>query len=924
VADLVAMRAALARVHARFGVVHGVFHAAGVLKDELIALRTSAAASTVIDAKMKGALVLDALLAGEPLELFVLFSSVSSILGLPGQADYTAANAFLDAFAHARARRGPGRTLSIDWNGWQEVGMLATRVRREHADAHAHGTHEAPPRGERSETGHPDLETVVSDDRSATLFRTSFRRSGTWMLGEHMVRGGDALIPGTGFLEIARAALEYRKEARAVELRDVLFLAPFAVGPDGERTLHLRIERDGERAFSCYGESEKELFVVGKAGYVEAPPAARADLNAIRARCHARGEVANGRLVQHFMDFGSRWESVKRIDLGHREALVSLELPAVLAGDLDVYRLHPALLDLATGGAQALVPGFDARATFYVPFSYGRVLLRRTLTERLFSHVRLRDGGAKDSVVFDVTLFDEGGQEIASVEGFVMRKVAPGFVVAQPKSAPSDKGRRHAMTHGEAPDEAALREGMTPAEGVEALDRMLAVDFSPQVVACTVPLHLWLDRLAEEARASVIEDSHSATDAAGPVFARPGAGATFVAPRDEIERELVSLWRGLLGVADIGVNDDFFELGGQSLVAVRLFQRIGKKYGVRLPLATLFQAPTIAECATLLRERLGLPEHHANLPSSVPAAAVVSAPVASAFRALVMLQRGDGRRPFFCVHGAGGNVLNFRDIARAMDPGQPVYGLQASGIDGVTPPHKTIEEMAAAYLTEVRELQPHGPYLLGGYSGGGIVAFEMAQRLTADGEEVGLLAFIDTFHPIPVFSPLERLSRRLGRLRKHGLSYVIRALEERRSLAQEARDLHISDEDLAHRDPVPFARRDPNLSLNIDLGSNFERAVRHYSPKSWPGRATLIRAEKVSFSLDGLGPTYGWDRYVLGGIETTTVPGDHNTVVLGPNAELVAGWLSTAIGRASRRYDGETERVDWEVTISSRGLAGKA
>src|SRR6185295_18527419 len=118
--------------------------------------------------------------------------------------------------------------------------------------------------------------------------------------------------------------------------------------------------------------------------------------------------------------------------------------------------------------------------------------------------------------------------------------------------------------------------------------------FSPQVVVCTLPLQPWLERLDEEARASL---ATGVGDEAGPVFTRPSVSATFAPPRDEVERELASLWKGLLGVAEVGVNDDFFELGGQSLVAVRLFQRIGRKYGVELPLSALFQAPTIAECA---------------------------------------------------------------------------------------------------------------------------------------------------------------------------------------------------------------------------------------------------------------------------------------------------------------------------------------
>src|SRR4029077_8113983 len=118
------------------------------------------------------------------------------------------------------------------------------------------------------------------------------------------------------------------------------------------------------------------------------------------------------------------------------------------------------------------------------------------------------------------------------------------------------------------------------------------------------------------------------------------------------------------------------------------------------------------------------------------------------FRSLVTIQRGvDPLIPFFCVHGSGGNVLNFRDLSQAMGRSQPFYGLQSRGIDGVSRPHHSIEEMAAAYVTEVREVQPEGPYLLGGYSGGGVVAFEMAHQLTAAGEAVALLVMFDTFPP---------------------------------------------------------------------------------------------------------------------------------------------------------------------------------
>jgi acyl transferase domain-containing protein len=902
VADVASMRTVMAQVHERFGAVHGVFHAAGTLKDEIIALRPGVAESAVLDSKMKGALVLDSVLRREPLDFLVLFSSVASILGLPGQADYTAANRFLDAFAHARAANGGGRTLTINWNAWQDVGMLATHVKRFNAQ---HAVHAPRPAG--SPGTHPALEEVIVDEPSLTLFRTSFRRDTSWLLSEHVVRGGEALISGTGMLEIARAALEHRREPRSAELRDVTFLEPFRVPADTARTLHVRIERGGDGAFACYGESDAETFVVGKARYVDVPPASRVDLDAIRTRCTTHGQVVDGQLVQHFMDFGPRWGSARRIDIGAEEALVSLELPPAFVEDLDHYHLHPAMLDLATGGAQAIIPGFDPQSMFYVPFSYGRVLVRRPMTSRVFSHVRLRDGGGKDSAVFDATILNEQGEEVATIERFVMRKImAAGFAH---NSAPltmqqetARQGRRP-----ETPSEAALREGMTPAEGLDALDRMLATDFSPQIAACTLPLQPWLERLDEEARASLRTGGED--EATGPVFTRPSVSATFAAPRDDIERELASLWKMLLGVADVGINDDFFELGGQSLVAVRLFQRLGKKYGVELPLSTLFQAPTIAECASLLRGLLGVPQPDDAEPTAVPPTEAAGAPARpkAAFRALVAVQRGGNRLPFFCVHGAGGNVLNFRDLARAMHPEQPFYGLQASGVDGVSEPHKTIEEMADAYLQEIREFQPEGPYLLGGYSGGGIVAFEMARRLTALGERVGLLAFLDTFHPqmpvrdITLFSRLERLHR-------EGVSYLREAIERQRRAAQDARDERAIEHHLQAGTGIPFDLRE------LYLWRNFERAQSKYRPQPWNGRATLFRAEKLDYFFEGGGPTYGWDRDVLGGVDVITIPGNHSTLVIGPNSELLVKSLSVAIDRVS----------EWrpELAAAGQGASG--
>jgi thioesterase domain-containing protein/NAD(P)-dependent dehydrogenase (short-subunit alcohol dehydrogenase family) len=922
VGDLDAMRGVLARFRARFGGIDGVFHAAGQLSDGLIALREPRAESSVLDTKIRGALVLDSLLRDERADFFVLFSSVSSILGLPGQADYSAANAFLDAFAFSRALRRPrSRTLSINWNGWQEVGMLAERVARSgdggDFSRNLPKTRAVSPQlapvleslpaaaangVDGAATGrHPALASVIKDEPGWTVFRASLRREATWLLAEHVVHGGDSLIAGTGLLDIARAALEYRAEPRAVELRDVFFIAPFRVRAGEERTLHVSVQRGGDHAFVLYGESEDETFASGRVAYVDAPPAAQLDVEAVVRRCGEIVSVENGFLVQHFMDFGPRWGCVQSIRAGRGEALLKLVLPDAYASDLESHRLHPALLDMAVGGAQTLIPGFDPKRDFYVPFSYERVLLRRTLPRKLVSHVRFRANGSKDSAIFDAELSDEDGERVATIEGFMMRRVAPETLKG---AAVEDAGRQR--------ERAALREGMTPREGLDALRRMLENPVSPQVVACTVDLEEWLQQLDAEAHATS-RRQQGTVQGGGPLFTRPNLSATFVAPRDNFETELAAMWQELLGVAQVGVNDDFFELGGQSLIAVRLFHRMGKKYKIEFPLATLFEAPTIAQCAQLLRARLGVatpaqgapgsqPEHSApsdglNEPSALGGARAASPADGrgasnGAHRSLVCIQPGSGKRPaFFCVHGAGGNVLNFRDLARSMDRSQPFYGLQAHGVDGITKPYSTIQQMARAYVAEVVGMQQEGPYLLGGYSGGGVVAFEMAQLLTQGGREVRVLAFIDTFHPqMPIRAVTMRT--RLVRVREEKLRYIAEAIARRRHVFRNAMELSTLEKHLARGEPIPFALRD------LHMTRNFELAVSKYRPEPWTGRAMLFRAAKLSYIYRDAGPAYGWDKQVLGGVEIVRVPGDHATVVLGKNAEILVRSLTMAIERA--------------------------
>jgi thioesterase domain-containing protein len=262
--------------------------------------------------------------------------------------------------------------------------------------------------------------------------------------------------------------------------------------------------------------------------------------------------------------------------------------------------------------------------------------------------------------------------------------------------------------------------------------------------------------------------------------------------------------------------------------------------------------------------------------------------------ALVTVQRGHGLVPFFCVHGAGGNVLNFRDLSRGLSAAQPFYGLQASGVDGVSRPHESITEMASAYLLEIRQRQPRGPFLIGGYSAGGIVAFEMAKQLTAQGDRVALLALIDTLHPAV---PVQRVSlrARLLRLRVEGSEYVCEAVRRRRRLWRRRRDLRSIARCVARGEPIPFALRE------LRLTENFRRIVRGYAWEPWTGRATLFRSSVAPRLYPHAGPTYGWEGAVLGGVDVVVVPGDHHTLLRGENARPLARVLAATIERSTGR-----------------------
>lgn len=337
--------------------------------------------------------------------------------------------------------------------------------------------------------------------------------------------------------------------------------------------------------------------------------------------------------------------------------------------------------------------------------------------------------------------------------------------------------------------------------------------------------------------------------------------------RQAHERYLGMLWEQLFGRSPIGLDDDFFELGGHSLLAARMLAEIHLSTHQDISLDTLMKAPTIRQLAGVID------------------AAAWDLPVP-----LVQLRSGTGR-PLFLVHSLAGNFLELWAVLRALETPRPVYGLQARGLGGGQEPHLRIDEMASEYIGHMRRVQPAGPYDIGGFSFGGLIAYEMAQQLSQSGETVALLGLIDT-HVHGRYLPLRqwvqhRTHRLLGALR------MLRTLQgaNRRAYLQK-KSFVLLDRIRARLGLMP---KRPELVGDVVREANFPPALRRvrgamlvafrtYRPEPYQGKAVFLRAERPGDN----DPLPFWRKVVRGGLEVCVTPGNHDEMITGPNAKALA------------------------------------
>ncbi len=363
-----------------------------------------------------------------------------------------------------------------------------------------------------------------------------------------------------------------------------------------------------------------------------------------------------------------------------------------------------------------------------------------------------------------------------------------------------------------------------------------------------------------------------------PMIDRKPVAADFSAPLNSVQLQIANVWKKVLRLNSLGLDDNFFDAGGHSLLAARMIVDVEKLYGRRLPLATLLQAPTVRQFADVIKQQNWEP----------------------AWQCLVPIQEGGARPPLFCIHAAGGNVLLYRDLAKHLGSGQPVYGLQAKGLDGKAPVLAKVEEMAAEYVAEIRKIQPAGPYHLGGYCLGGTIAYEVAQQLVATGEQVAVLALFDThsrwfqpslrarwyagvqqiaFHAANIFMSGPR---GVGAFAKEKVSELKRRLGRRITVAASTLTYAIG------------TRKDPPLVM---LERVNDRASRDYVPQYYSGKATVFKPCKAYRGYED--PSLGWGNGLVHDIEVIELPVFPAGMLIEPFVQELAQRLRRCLDDAS-------------------------
>ena len=560
-------------VKAKFGSVDGIVHAAGLPGGGALVRKQKADMEVILAAKVQGTELLLQEFADQSPDFMVLCSSVTAILGGFGQVDYSAANAYLDAFAQAKSLSSETRVISINWDNWQEVGMAADPSQGIKVDLDCLGT------------------AVESD---GIAFSQTYRVETQWALSEHWILGVPTL-PGTSYLNMVTMALKRAANIQQFSFKDIAFLSPLALnqGEQAQITTQLTQTADG---YEFLVRSQEHEHAKGRVVMESMPSAPAVNLQQLKNTCAERiidnpeeiahlGKITSkqsGETQFELVEFGERWQNLDWIRLGDKQGIAKLSLAEKFATDFTQVPLHPALLDCAT----AFLRPFHYEGVF-LPLSYDQMRVYHPLPDTIYSHARLvssQVNSQKGVQSFDVTLLDSSGRVLVEVKRFTLREVDQSSIdrSLSHKQPVADKGSALDALRGD---------GLTNHAALAAFDQVMQLD-SPNIVVSKGNINQRITQYDDFLKVQTEKEARKSP--------RPELDVAYVKPKTEVEIKLSEILQQIMALETVGVQDDFFELGGDSLLLVQFHKKLQENFKQKIAMADLYELTTIKKLAVAL------------------------------------------------------------------------------------------------------------------------------------------------------------------------------------------------------------------------------------------------------------------------------------------------------------------------------------
>ena len=579
-----------------YGPIRGVLHSAGMPGAGVIALKEKEVADLVLKSKFHGTLILHDIFKQRKLDFFFLFSSVSSIFGEAARIDYCGANSFMDSFAQYRKRLTGDGTLSINWGQWGVVGMAANweKTKAEKKQLLQSGkslTQKEIRNGIRLE--------FQSSEQDQDIYYIDIDPERDWVLSNHLLSGKPAFL-GISTLEILNQYVKIKNPAGNLEVLNFSFVTPLIYDAGISRNIRLLVKPSGTAlsfrisSKEVKGESSREVWmdhVKGEFKISSGLPSLSINIQELSRRIG--GNTDN---IPHFLEllnednrsvlkYGNRWDCKRSAQSNGKEFIVEIKLRDEFLDDLKYYTLHPSMLDVATSSCIHYVD-----MNLYLPYSYKNIQVYNPLPAHFWCHLKIsEDWKAEDEELkFEVAIADMENCLLLTIGQVSFRRLKQsigGFKNSSSKDTSPKPVQETSYYAG--------KNDILPEEGVEVFKRLLAFKQFPQVVVSTTNLNQDIIEERPSYKKKEKQEKEEEKRENSSTYERPQLSTVFEAPSNEIEIAVAAIWKGILGIDKIGINDTFMELGGNSLLAIQTISNIADEFDLELQPNVFFENPTV-------------------------------------------------------------------------------------------------------------------------------------------------------------------------------------------------------------------------------------------------------------------------------------------------------------------------------------------